>query len=112
VRTHGWAPLAFDDAVGAAAAAAAGGVCAAGRAYNEPHALQDGEPPAFAHFTQLHVVAAADDGDDGAALAVVWGGMSHEPLSAARAPGAAMRRMLANGAMRVMRIEPAPEKNA
>jgi hypothetical protein len=117
VRTHGWAPLAFDDAVGAAAAAAAGGVCAAGRAYNEAHALQNGEPPAFAHFTQLHVVAAADDDDDdgaardgAAALAVVWGGISHEPLSGARAAGAAMRRMLANGAMRVMHIEPAPEK--
>lgn len=111
-RTHAWARLALDDAVAAAAAAAAGDLSDVARQYNEAHALQEGgEPPAFAHYTRLHVVAAEDGdagGGDGAALAVVWGGIAHEPLSAARAAGAALPRMLCNGAMRVMRIERAP----
>jgi hypothetical protein len=112
VRTHAWTALPIDDAIGADADAAAGDASAVVREYQEAHALQEGaRPPVFAHYTHLHVVAAAAEHDDpqddgGAALAVVWGGISHEPLSAALGAGAALPRTLANGALRVMRIEP------
>jgi hypothetical protein len=76
-------------------------------------ALAAFEPPVFGQGTLVAVDAESPDdaeAPDAPALVLAWGGRAYDCSGAGRAAGAAQPRLLVHGALRVMRLEPAPEQ--